>query len=69
MASDKDRLFEKIYFLWKGEGDKRNQSIDWYCERYGANIEEFRKWLQGINHSVKAFADIRRVDNSPPRKR
>lgn len=38
MASDKDRLFEKIYFLWKGEGEKRNQSIDWYCERYGANI-------------------------------
>ena len=53
MAQDKDRLFEKIYFLWKGEGEKRNQSIDWYCERYGANIEEFRKWLQGINHSVK----------------
>lgn len=53
MAHDKDRLFEKIYFLWKGEGEKRNQSIDWYCERYGANIEEFRKWLQGINHSVK----------------
>lgn len=53
MAQDKDRLFEKIYFLWKGEGEKRNQSIDWYCDRYGANIEEFRKWLQGINHSVK----------------
>ena len=53
MAHDKDRLFEKIYFLWKGEGEKRNQSIDWYCERYGANIDEFRKWLQGINHSVK----------------
>lgn len=41
MASDKDRLFEKIYFLWKGEGEKRNQSIEWYCERYGANIEEY----------------------------
>ena len=53
MANDKDKLFEKIYFLWKGEGEKRNQSIDWYCERYGANIEEFRKWLQSINHSVK----------------
>lgn len=53
MAHDKDRLFEKIYFLWKGEGEKRNQSIDWYCERYGADIEDFRKWLQGINHSVK----------------
>lgn len=53
MANDKDKLFEKIYFLWKGEGEKRNQSIDWYCERYHADVEEFRKWYQGINHSVK----------------
>ena len=60
MANDKDRLFEKIYFLWKGEGEKRNQSIDWYCARYGANIEEFRKWLQGINHSVKEIQVVGR---------
>ena len=60
MASDKDRLFEKIYFLWKGEGEKRNQSIDWYCERYGANIEEYRKWFQGINHSVKEIQVVGR---------
>lgn len=60
MANDKDRLFEKIYFLWKGEGEKRNQSIDWYCERYGANVEEFRKWLQGINHSVKEIQVVGR---------
>lgn len=53
MANDKDKLFEKIYFLWKGEGEKRNQSIDWFCERYHADVEEFRKWYQGINHSVK----------------
>lgn len=53
MANDKDRLFEKIYFLWKGEGERRNQSIDWYCERYGANVEEYRKWYQGISKSVK----------------
>lgn len=24
MAQDKDKLFEKIYFMWKGEGEKRN---------------------------------------------
>lgn len=60
MASDKDRLFEKIYFLWKGEGEKRNQSIEWYCERYGANIEEYRKWFQGINHSVKEIQVVGR---------
>ena len=64
MANDKDRLFEKIYFLWKGEGEKRNQSIDWYCERYGANIEEFRKWLQGINHSVKEIQVVGRPGRS-----
>ena len=23
MAQDKDKLFEKIYFMWKGEGEKR----------------------------------------------
>ena len=26
MAQDKDKLFEKIYFMWKGEGEKRNHS-------------------------------------------
>lgn len=39
--------------MWKGEGEKRNQSIDFYCERYGANVEEFRKWYRGINKAVK----------------
>ncbi len=34
MANDKDKIYEKIYFLWKGEGEKQTQSIDWYCERY-----------------------------------
>ena len=53
MAQDKDKLYEKIYFMWKGEGEKRNQSIDFYCERYGANVEEFRKWYQGISKAVK----------------
>ena len=53
MAQDKDKLFEKIYFMWKGEGEKRNLSIDFYCERYGANVEEFRKWYQGISKAVK----------------
>lgn len=60
MASDKDKLFEKIYFLRKGEGEKRNQSIDWYCERYGAKIEEWRKWCQGINKSVTKIQVIGR---------
>lgn len=26
MANGKDKLFEKIYFLWKGEGDRQNES-------------------------------------------
>jgi len=60
MASDKDKLFEKIYFLWKGEGEKRNQSIDWYCEHYGANVEEYRRWFQGINKSVKEIRVVGR---------
>lgn len=46
MAQDQDKLFEKIYFMWKGEGEKRNQSIDFYCERYGANVEEFRNGIR-----------------------
>lgn len=53
MAQDKEKLFEKIYFMWKGEGEKRNLSIDFYCERYGANVKEFRKWYQGISKAVK----------------
>ena len=37
MAQDKDKLFEKIYFMWKGEGEKRNQSIDFYCVNHQFN--------------------------------
>lgn len=43
MADDKDKIYENIYFLWKGEGEKRNQSIDFYCERYHVNVEDLRK--------------------------
>ena len=60
MANDKDKLFEKIYFLWKGEGEKRNQSIDWFCERYGANVEEYHKWFKGINKAVKEIQVVGR---------
>lgn len=68
MANDKDRLFEKIYFLWKGEGEKRNQSIDWYCERYGANVEEYRKWFQSVNKSVKEVQVVGRPGQPEPTK-
>lgn len=53
MASDKDKLFEKIYFFWKGEGEKQPPSIDRYCEHYGAKVEEFWKWVHGITKSEK----------------
>lgn len=42
MANDKDKLFEKIYFLWKGEGEKRNQSISFSPRR----LSIFSKGLQ-----------------------
>ena len=41
MAQDKDKLFEKIYFMWKGEGEKRNLSIDFYCEHSMAGKQQF----------------------------
>lgn len=53
MANDKDKIYEKIYFLWKGEGEKRNQSIDFYCERYHVDVEDWRKWYRGISKAVK----------------
>ena len=53
MANDKDKIYEKIYSLWKGEGEKRNQSIDWYCERYHVDVEDWRKWYRGISKAVK----------------
>ena len=43
MANDKDKIYEKNYFLWKGDGEKRKQSIDFYCERYHVNVEDLRK--------------------------
>ena len=38
---------------WKGEGEKRNQSIDFYCERYHVDVEDWRKWYRGISKAVK----------------
>ena len=55
MANDKDRLFEKIYFLWKGEGEKsflprvteeNNQSFEWYCESRARNATTFNTFIQ-----------------------
>lgn len=53
MANDKDKIYEKIYFLWKGEGEKQSKSIDWYCERYHVNVEDWRRWYKGISKAVK----------------
>jgi len=53
MANDKDKLFEKVYFMWKGTGEKNNQSIDFFCQRYGANVDEFNQWLKSISKTVK----------------
>lgn len=53
MANDKDKIYEKIYFLWKGEGERQNKSIDWYCDRYHVDVEDWRKWYRGISKAVK----------------
>ena len=66
MANDKDKLYEKVYLLWKGEGEKRNQSIDWYCQQYGVKVEDFRKWYQGISKAVKEIQVIGRPENVEP---
>ena len=68
MANDRDKLFEKVYFLWKGEGEKRNQSIDWYCERYHIDVEEFRKWYQGISKTVKEVKVVGGPEGEPAEK-
>ena len=39
---------------------EREEGEDEHCERYGANIEEYRKWFQGINHSVKEIQVVGR---------
>ena len=33
MANDKDKIYEKIYFLWKGEGERQNKSISFSPRR------------------------------------
>jgi len=50
MANDKDRLFEKIYFMWKGEGEKRNQSISFSPRR----LSIFSKGLREGSASATA---------------
>lgn len=64
MANDKDKIYEQIYFLWKGEGEKRNESIDWYCEKYHVKVEDFRRWYKGISKSVKEVQVIGRPENT-----
>ena len=64
MANDKDKIYEQIYFLWKGEGEKRNESIDWYCEKYHVKVEDFRRWYKGISKSVKEIQVIGRPGNT-----
>ncbi len=50
MANDKDR--KKLLSL-EGEGEKQNQSIDWYSERHGAKNRGVPQAATRHHHSVE----------------
>lgn len=50
MNSVKD--FEKLWFLYKTEGEPKGMSINDFCIHQGAPYNEFNKWFRKTHRSV-----------------
>ena len=54
MAQDKDKLFEKNYFIWKGEGEKmfgESRGKDYICfakEYISMELDELFQRIQNL---------------------
>ena len=50
MISNSD--FEKIWFLYKTEGEPKGVSINTFCLSRGVNYNEFNKWFRKMHKSI-----------------
>ena len=50
MISNSD--FEKLWFLYKTEGEPKGVSINTFCLSRGVNYNEFNKWLRKMHKSI-----------------
>ena len=50
MISNSD--FEKLWFLYKTEGESKGVSINAFCLSRGVNYNEFNKWFRKMHKSI-----------------
>ena len=50
MISNSD--FEKLWFLYKTEGEPKGVSINAFCLSRGVNYNEFNKWFRKMHKSI-----------------
>lgn len=50
MYSDKD--FEKLWFLYKTEGEPKGISINSFCENQGVSYERFTEWFRKTRKKI-----------------
>ena len=50
MISNSD--FEKLWFLYKTEGEPKGVSINAFCISRGVNYNEFNKWFRKMHKSI-----------------
>lgn len=50
MISNSD--FEKLWFLYKTEGEPKGVSINAFCLSRGVNYSEFNKWFRKMHKSI-----------------
>lgn len=53
MANDKDKIYEKIFFLAEKIINLSLLAVRGYCERYHVDVEDWRKWYRGISKAIK----------------
>jgi hypothetical protein len=59
MISNSD--FEKIWFLYKTEGEPKGVSINAFCINRGVNYNEFNKWFRKMHKAIVPLE----IENAP----
>ena len=59
MISNSD--FEKLWFLYKTEGEPKGVSINAFCLSRGVNYNEFNKWFRKMHKSIVPLE----IENAP----
>ena len=59
MISNSD--FEKIWFLYKTEGEPKGVSINAFCINRGVNYNDFNKWFRKMHKAIVPLE----IENAP----